>query len=265
MGALSLVPTGALPPARAQLVDITRRIVAAESQLDRLTRGRDQLRAELSRADSARSAIDAMAAEDAASLSSRLRSGASWALSHFGSLRAMSMVAQLSESGFQRQVGEKALAAIEAEIAVAERELADMKTQKQEATRATLIEAGGEFRFDVQTALEHAREALVALVALDRITSRSDGSFESYKRIVIEVPSIGGLPAQAIVIPEASVVAATNVWAKYAQTLGDSPLASADKILFPPVNPHADAGLISYDRLSATERKAVDQNRAQGI
>jgi hypothetical protein len=265
MSALALIPRPGLPPARARLVNLTRRISDAESQLELLVRGRNQLRAELSRADSARNELDSLVMEDASSLAQKLRSGASWALSHFGSLKAMTLVAQLSESGLQRQVGEKALAAIEEEIAVAEREVSDLKSGKEDLVRSAMFESAGGFRYDLQTALEHVLGAMVALVAMDRITSRSDGSFEPNKRIVIEVPSVGGLPAQAVVVPEASVAAAANVWAKFAETVATNPLASADEMKFPPVDPHADEGKILYDRLSTTERKAVDKNRAQGV
>jgi hypothetical protein len=132
--------------------------------------------------------------------------------------------------------------------------------------RAVLIEAGGGgFRYDLQTALDHVREAMVALSALDRVTAMTDGSWTPNERIVIEIPALGGMPATAVVVPEASVAAAANVWAKYHQTIAEHPLASVDEMLFPPVDPHADEGLISYDRLSATERKAVDQYRAIGV
>jgi cell division protein FtsB len=265
MGALTLVPSTGLPPARAALVNLSRRIADAESQLERLTRGRDQLRAELSRADTAKNELDSLISEDASSLVGKLRSGASWALAHFGSARAQNLVAALSESQVQLGVAAKALTSIEAEIAVAEREGADLKARKPDMVRAVLIEAAGGFRYDLQTALDHVRESLVILAALDRLTARTDGSYQPNERIVIEVPPLGGLPATAILVPEASIAAAKNVWAKYQQTIGEQPLASADSLAFPVVNPNADDGMISYDRLTATERKAVDQSRASGV
>jgi hypothetical protein len=73
----------------------------------------------------------------------------------------------------------------------------------------------------------------------------------------------GGLTA--VVVPEASIVAGANVWGKYAETLGENPLSSIDEVLFPRVDPYADDGLVSYDRLTRTERSLVDQNRSQGV
>src|ERR1700677_3823340 len=126
MGALTLVQPG-LPPGRRALVALNKRIGDAESQLERLVRGRDQLRAELSRADIAKVELDTLISEDATSLAAKLRSGASWALAHFGSARAQNLVASLSESQVQLGVGTKALAAIEAEIPVSQREVSDLK------------------------------------------------------------------------------------------------------------------------------------------
>jgi hypothetical protein len=265
MGALTLIPRSNMPPSRARLVALDRRIADAAAQLDTLCRGRDQLRAELSRADSARAALDAMVTEDASSLTARLRSGASWALSHFGSLKAMTLVAQLSESALQRQVGEKALASIEAEIAVAEREIADLKAGKADAVRLVLIEAAAGHREDVAAAITELRESLTIIAGLERVIALSDGSYASPSRIVLELPKIGGRPAEAIVAPEAAIVTAANVWGKYAETVASDALASIDNVLFPRVDPHADDGTVLYDRMTATERKAVDQSRASGV
>jgi hypothetical protein len=264
MGALTLVQPG-LPPGRRALVALNKRIGDAESQLERLVRGRDQLRAELSRADIAKVELDTLISEDATSLAAKLRSGASWALAHFGSARAQTLVASLSESQVQLGVGTKALAAIDAEIAVTEREVSDLKSGKADLVRLVLIESGAGFREDLATAIENLREALVGLCALDRITERSDGSFAPNDRVVVELPSVGGLPPQVVVIPEASVAAARNVWAKYSQTVADNALASADTMAFPRVHPNADDGQVEYARLSKTERALVDQNRANGV
>jgi hypothetical protein len=265
MGALTIIQGGSLPPARAVLVDISRRVTNAEKQLRTLRAGEAALASELGRAAEAKAELQDLVDADAVRLVDRLRNGGQWMLSAFGNSRAKELAASLSESRIQGAVGEKALATIGEEIAVLEREIADLKAQKQDAQRSVLIEAGGGFRYDLMTALDHVREAMVALSALDRLTARTDGSWTPNERILIEIPALGGMPATAVVVPEASVAAAANVWEKYAQTIGDNPLASADEMMFPPVNPHADEGLVSYDRLSATERKAVDQSRALGV
>jgi hypothetical protein len=219
----------------------------------------------LARADIAKVELDTLISEDASSLAAKLRSGASWALAHFGSARAQNLVASLSESQVQLGVGTKALTAIEAEIAVSERAVSDLKSGKADLVRGVLLESAGGFRADLETAISDLREAMAVLGALDRLTARTDGSFSPNERIVVEVPALGGLPAQAVSVPESSIATALRVWGKYSQTLGDNPLSSADEMKFPPVNPHADEGLVLYDRLTATERNRVDQDRAQGV
>jgi cell division protein FtsB len=265
MNALAIIHSNGLPPARGRLVNLTRRISDAESQLERLTRGRDQLRAELARADIAKVELDTLISEDASSLAAKLRSGASWALAHFGTARAQNLVASLSESQVQLGVGTKALASIESEIEVAQREVSDLRAGKEDAVRAVLLEASAGFREEVDAAITDLRESLTIVAALERVVARSDGSYSPNERIAIEIPAIGGRPAEAVVVPEASIVAGANVWGKYAETLGENPLSSIDEVLFPRVNPHADDGTILYDRMTTTERKAVDQNRSQGV
>jgi hypothetical protein len=262
MGALTIIQGGSLPPARAQLVDITRRIRDSERHLETLQSGKVALASELGRAAEAKAELQELVNADAVRLVDRLRSGGQWMLSTFGNARAKELSASLSESRIQAAVGEKALTSIGEEIAVLEREIVDLKAQKQDAVRAVLIESSGGFRYDLMTALDHVRDALVALVAMDRVTARTDGSWTPNERIVVEIPALAGMPAQAVAVPEASVAAAVNVWTKYQQTIGEQPLASAEALAFPIVNPDADAGLISYDRLTATERKAVDQSRS---
>jgi hypothetical protein len=265
VNALTILTPAGLPPCRARLVDITRRIRDAERHLDTLQRGKVALASELGRAAEAKAELAELVDNDAVRLVDRLRSGGQWLLSSFGNARARELSASLSESRIQAAVGEKALASVTEEIAELGRSIAEMQSAKAELVRGVLIESASGFREDLATAIENLREAMTVLCALDRITARSDGSYAPNKRVVVEIPAFGGLPAQAVVVPEPSVAAALRVWGKYSQTLGDNPLASADEMKFPSVDPHADDGLVSYDLLSPTERNRVDQLRAQGV
>jgi hypothetical protein len=254
-----------LPPGRRALVDLNKRILDAERDLGTLTNGRDRLRAELSRADSAKNELDALVMEDSSALVGKLRSGASWALSHFGSVRALNLMASLSESGLQRQVGEKALSAIEAEIAVADREVADLKARRPDAVHAVLLESAGGFRTDLLTAIDHLREAMTTLAALDRVTSITDGSYRPNDRVVVEIPAFGSLPAQVVISPETSIERAQGIWHDFESKLANDPLADIENIHFPLVNGNEDEGRILYDKMTETERSAVDRNRSQGV
>jgi hypothetical protein len=261
MGALIPFGDGALPPARRALVSLNKNISAAESMLERLVRGRDQLRAELSRADTARAALDTMVTEDASSLSGRIRSGASWALSHFGSARAMNLVASLAESQVQLGIGSKALAEIESEVQQIEREVSDLKARKADAVRAVLVEASAGFRDDMLSALDDMRQAMTVLAALDRITAKSDGSFRPNERIVVEIPALGTMPAQAVVAPDACIDRAQSVLRAFTAELDSDPLADVEDLKFPHVIGSEDDGRVLYDRLTVTERLAVDAAR----
>jgi hypothetical protein len=265
VNALTLIQGGSLPPARARLVDVTRRISDAERHLRTLQTGKAALEREAGRVSAAKAELAQLVDADAQSLVDRLRSGANWALSAITQARTHSVAAQLSQSRVEASVAEAALKSVAEEVAKIERSISEMQEQKQDAVRATLIESAGGFRYDLQTALEHVREALVALVAMDRITSRSDGSYQPNERVVIEIPPICGLPAQAIVAPDASIASAQNVWEKYSQTVAENPLASVDGILFPAVNPNADDGRVTYDKLTRTEKARVDQARSLGV
>jgi hypothetical protein len=265
MGALAIIPSSSLPPARRALVDLNRRIVDAESQLATLVNGRDRLRSELGRADTARHELDALISGDAVSLAGKLRSGASWALSHFGSARALNLVASLSESGLQRQVGEKALAEIEAEIAVFKRELSDMRARKPDAVRAVLIEASAGFREDLANAIDDLRQSLTILAALDRVTARGDGSFRPNERIAVEIPSLGTMPAQPVIAPNSAIQRAQSILIDFADELESNPLADVETLKFPHVIGNEDAGKTSYADLSRAERQIIDFERASGV
>ena len=170
----------------------------------------------------------------------------------------------LAASRLQNEIGAKAAAELDSEIERLTADLESLRSEKPSAIRAVLLEFAAGFRSDMLTAIDQLREAAVVLAALDKITARGDGSYSPNERIVVEVPTLGGLPAQACVVPSASIETAMRVWGKYAQTLASNPLASADEMLFPAVDPRADDGLVSYDRLTPTERNRVDQLRSLG-
>jgi cell division protein FtsB len=211
MGALTIIQGGSLPPARARLVALNEKIVAAEKQLRTLRAGEAALASELGRAAEAKAELQDLVNADAVRLVDRLRNGGQWMLSAFGNSRAKELSASLSESRIQGAVGEKALASIGEEIAILEREIADLKAQKQDAVRGVLIEAaGGGARYDLMTAIDHLREAMCVLVALDRATAHSDGSWMPNDRVTVEVPELGGLPAQVIAVPSAAGLGRRN-------------------------------------------------------
>jgi chromosome segregation ATPase len=177
MNALTILSPDGLPPARARLVDLNRRIADAERHLQTLQSGKSALERELSRAAEAKAELQSLVAADAESLVDRLRSGATWALSAITQTRTHSVAAQLNQSRVEASVGEAALSSVTGEIAELERQIAEMQSSKADLVRSVLLESAGGFRSDLATAIENLREAMAILCALDRITARSDGSY----------------------------------------------------------------------------------------
>jgi hypothetical protein len=266
MNALALLTSrDGAPPARAALLDLNAKIERAERQLDTLIGGRDRLRSELGRADTAKIELETLITEDASSLVGKLRSGVSWALSSLGSPRAMTLVAQLSESRVQHDIGAKALAEIEADIAVSEREISDMKGRKNDAIIAVMREASAGFVADLAILADDLRQLLVTLAALDRLTARSNGDWSPTERVVVTLPSVGGVPEQVVIAPNSSIEKAKATWLDFAAELEKRPLANVEKIKFPHVLGNEDDGRTVYADLSRVERQLIDLERALGV
>jgi hypothetical protein len=264
MGALTLVQIG-LPPARARLVAINEKIVAAEKQLRTLRAGEAALASELGRAAEAKAELQELVNVDAVRLLDRLRSGGQWMLSAFGNERAKELAASLSESRIQAAVGEKALASIGEEIAVIEREIADMKAGKQSAILAVMKEASAGYREDLSSVIEDLRQALVILGALDLVTAQPTGEWTPHRRIVVTVPSVAGLPEKVVACPYSCIESAGSIWRAWAEELAADPLSTVESLQFPHVSGAEDNGKILYHELERAERLAVDLAHAQGV
>jgi hypothetical protein len=263
MGALTLLRGNGEPPAaRAALVSLLDRIRDTERRLNILQAGRARLEGELGRAAEAKLELRELVEADAVTLLDRIRAGGQWALSAFGNSRARELSAALSESRIQAEVGGRALDGAAEEIAQIEREIADMKAQKHARVRDVLIESADGIRADALIAIDDLKQALVALSALDCVTAVSDGSYSPSRRTAIDIPGLGGLPAQPMVLPVGAVKRAQSVWAEFAAELESSPLASVDDLVFPHVIGNEDQGNIVYSELSTVERRIVDLEHA---
>jgi hypothetical protein len=265
MGALTIIPRDSAPPARQALIALNARIADAEKRLRTLQNGRDALASELGRAASAKAELAELVDNDAVRLVDRLRNGAQWALSAFGSARAKELAAAMSESRIQAAVGERALEAVTEEIAVLERELAELKAAKPDRIRAVLIEAAVGFHADMAVLVDDMRQIMTVLSALDGITARSTGEWQPDKRIVVAIPPVGGVPEQVVVAPHAAIEKAKAIWARFSAELESNALANVEALSFPHVLGTEDQGKISYHELSHAERLAIDLARAQGV
>jgi hypothetical protein len=173
--------------------------------------------------------------------------------SSLGSPRAMTLVAQLCESRIQHDIGAKALAEIEADIAVSEREISDMKGRKNDAILSVMKEASAGFVADLAILADDLRQLLVTLPAVDRLTARSTGDWSPTERVVVTLPSVGGVPEQVVVAPNSAIEKAKTIWAGFAAELS------------PHVIGNEDDGKTTYAELSRVERQAIDLAHASGV
>lgn len=258
----ALIPfagSGSLPPARRVLVNLNAKIDETQKRLDVLQAGKARLEGELGRAAEAKAELQNLVDDDAKSLVDRLRNGAQWMLSSFGSSRARELAAQLSASRIEASIGERALASIAEEIADLERQVSELKGRRPDAVNAVLVEVADSWRAEALVAIEDLRNSLVILSALDSVVARGDGSYSPDKRLVIDIPAVGGLPAQPLIAPAASIKAAESIWRHWAADLARDPLASVDELRFDYPNGTEDSGRIPYESLHPAERRIVDQ------
>jgi hypothetical protein len=268
MGALAIIPSTGLPPARARLVDLNKRISAAEKRLATLQSGKAALSAELGRAAEAKLELQTIVDDDALKLVDRLRSGGQWLLSSFGgNSRARELSAALSESRIQAQVGEKALSSVGEEIAVLEREVADLRLQKPDATRAVLVEVAEGYRADVNAVADDLRQLLTILGGLDKITAKTPGDFipDRDRRTVVTIPAVGGMGESVVVAPASAVERAQNIWLALSAALDKDALATIEHLKFPHVSGTEDSSTTVYADYSRAERHQIDLARAQGV
>jgi len=106
---------------------------------------------------------------------------------------------------------------------------------------------------------------MTVLVALDRATAASDGGWAPSQRVAVDVPAVGGMPAQPIIAPLSSIGRAQSVWAEWAADLEENPMASVDNLKFPHVTGNEDMGKVSYGDLSRVERQIIDVEHASGV
>jgi hypothetical protein len=264
MGALALIPSTGLPPARQALVVLNNRISDAERRLRTLQAGKDELAKELGRAAGAKAELQSLVAYDAVRLVDRLRDGGQWLLSSFGNARARELSASLSESRIQAAVGETALASVTEEIAGLEREVSDLKAQKPDMIRAVLSESAVGFRADLASLMDDLRQTLTILSALDELTARTTGEWQPDQRVVVTLPSVGGAPEQVAVCPHSAIERAKAIWSGFAADLDSDALSNVEDLTFPHVLGNEDDGKVLYHLLSETERRQVDFRAAQG-
>jgi hypothetical protein len=260
MGALAIFQgkSNGVPAARKGLVDLVEKIGQQADELVTLTAGRRRLQDQLEIVDGARNELESIVAQESHSLVDRIKSATDWALSACGGPRATRISESLAASRLQKNIGDRAAVELDAEIEKLKVELEALHAEKPAAIHAVLVEAASGYRADLASIADDLRQTLSILAALDAITLAPTGDWVPQRRVVVELPNVGGQAAQAVVAPHSAIERAKAIWSEFALELDADPIASVSSLEFPHVTGAEDDGRIVYAELSASERHRVD-------
>jgi hypothetical protein len=248
-----------VPPARRSLIDLNEKIERRADELVALQAGRRRLQDELELVDGARNELESIVAQESHTLVDRIKSATDWALSACGGSRATRISESLAASRLQATIGARAASEIDAEIEKLKAELAALCAEKPAAINAVLVESAQGYRSDLASVVDDLRQVLSILAALDAITAVPTGDYvPAGRRLVVEIPSVGGQAAQTVVAPHSAIDRAKGIWSELALELDADPLAAISSLEFPHVTGDEDSGKIIYSDLSPQERSRVD-------
>jgi hypothetical protein len=249
MNALTIfTPGNGVPVARRALCDLNEKIARRSADLERLRAGRRKLAEELEVVQGAQNELAALVDADAHSLIERIKSGIDHALHGVGGRRAQDLAASLAASSIQNQVGEKASAELDSQI-------------------AALVEVAEGYRADLASVADELRQLLVVLGSLDRIVVKPTGEFipDRDRRIVVTLPAIAGVPETIVAAPASTIDRAQRIWRDFASELDSDPLATVETLVFPHVSGTEDSTTTVYADYSSAERHQIDLERASGV
>jgi hypothetical protein len=260
MGALAIFKNGGngVPASRRGLIDLVDLIDRRSDDLVKLQAGRRRLQDELELVDGARNELESIVAQESHTLVDRIKSATDWALSACGGPRATRISESLAASRLQKTIGDRAAVELDAEISSLTVELETLHAQKPAAIHACMVESAQGYRADLASIADDLRQTLSILAALDAITSAPSGDWVPQRRVVVELPNVGGMAAQAVVAPHSAIERATAIWSGFALELDADPMATIASLEFPHVSGDEDDGKILYTEYTATERRRQD-------
>ncbi len=256
MGASAM--TG-LPPARQALADHAAEQRAVDDQLRTLRAGKARLESDISAVRGAETELDNLVADEARTLSERVKSGLDWVIGSVTGPKAQRLAEQVSAAKLRSAVGERALGNIENEIAGLEARVADLQNRKPAYVRAAVSEACEGLREDLSTILASLQAAMIQMSALERHVG-----IQRLGRVTAVIPDFtwsDGLSETVLLAPEREIKKVEAVIAKFAEALAADPRTPASMLEFPPVDPSPDANT-TYHELSPTERRHLDSQNA---
>jgi hypothetical protein len=217
-----------LPPARQALENLNAAIANAEAALATLRLGRAKLILNIGDVKNAEVELDAIVSRDASDIVAKVRSGVAWAIGAIGGAQVQKLAARLAASRHHTIVAERALAQTDQEISGLEARIAALHAGKPAAVAAVVREAASGLYEDYSTLVEHLREAMTHIAALERHLS-----VQRMGRIVATLPYFlwtDNLPECAVVAQERQVRKSQAVFARFAEALADDPSAPASML-----------------------------------
>jgi hypothetical protein len=265
MGALAIFKNGVngVPAARRGLIDLLDVIDRRSDELVTLQAGRRRLADQMQLVDGARNELESIVAQESRTLVDRVKNSVDWALSGFGGARASKIEESLAASRLQISIGEKAAVEIDSEIERLKADLEALHAEKPAAIHAVMVEVASGYRSDLRDLASEMRGLITVLVALDQITAEPNGEFAPGRRVVVEIPSVGGMAAQTVAAPIAAVARAKEIWNEFGLELDSDPMSTIESLRFPEVSGEEDSGRIIYSDLSPQERSRVDRLASQ--
>jgi hypothetical protein len=252
-----------IPGARRGLIDLNDKIDRLGDELVKLQAGRRRLADQMEMVDSAKRELEASIAQESRTLVDHVKNSVDWALSGFGGPRATKISESIVASRLQIEIGDRAASELDAEIARLKVELEALHAEKPHHVKAVLVEVASGYRSDLQDIASEMRGLLTILSALDRLTASQTGDFVPGRRVVVEIPAVGGMAPQTVATPISAVDKAMGLWSEYALELDADPLAKIETLRFPEVTGEEDDGRIIYSDLSPQERSRVDRLASQ--
>jgi hypothetical protein len=262
MGALALIAPDNVPVARRLLADLQATIGRRSVDLERLKAGRRRLAEQLEVVDAAKNELASLISQDSRTLMDRIREGIDFGLAGFGGPRATRLAESLAASRLQNEIGSKASAELDSEIDHLAAELETLRSERPAHIRAVLIESAAGLRADYASAIDSARDSMVALAALERATG-----VERHGRIVGSLPDFAWtnqVGDRSVSAPEPAINKAIGVWRRFADALERDVLANAEDFL--EFDGAADVGepeIVTYERLTSIERRHADARAAR--
>jgi hypothetical protein len=248
------------PSARSALLRVASTKAATKGALQTLRDSKVRLADELSKASAAAAELDDHLDRDAATLIEWLRSGASFALSRLGGARSQALCARIEATRIEAEVGRRAEAGIDAEIAALEGKLEQLADAEKGLIRETVRETlQPALIADYGTLLAALQEAVARLRGIERYLSPPTSDYvPGASRVAIAVPNFaaGDGSDMAVTIEGREVQKIEAFMCSFAAALAHDPRSPAPEL--PELDPSPDLS-VSYDRLTAPERARADR------